>query len=346
MKFFCTDEEWSALQCRESRLSVVFRVLAALTPAVFLVLCLLVRTENARVMHPVMLITSGVLGAAAIIVYLLFLRPVRQEKRHLEMLRNGEKEILEGCLTVTGESFRIPKSVRVCRAVLEFGEEERPALLSIDERWADRLPADGTRVRLAAVHSYIAGIETVAAPEERSEVHARVSKVRKFFRGVSLVTSPLVLWVFFVLIFGSFIFYQITDTSPDRKISIYMDGAVQGEDRLAARMEKQLPDPIRMVKIHPFSYVMFGGDELKAADLFIVPDSKVQEYKDWFEPGDSWVLYEPGSGEGAAGATFLYEEGETYHLYIGAESIHREDGLARQAAEWLVSLKTEKEEIQ
>ena len=347
MNYFCTDGEWSALEGRERRLSAAFRILAALAPAVFIVLCLLVRTENARVMHAVMLGATAVPGAAAILVYLLLLRPVRRERKHLEMLRSGEKNILEGRLTVTGDSFRIPKSVRVRRVILNIGEEERPVLLNVDERWADRLPPDGTTVRLAAVHSYIAGLEDAGAEQDRGGADRKVSRVRAFFRGASLVVPPLILWLFFVLIFGSFVFYRITDTVPARKISIYMDGVTAGEDQLAARMEKRMEGPVRMVKIHPFSYMMFGGDELKAADLFIVPDSGAEAYRDWFAEGGGWLMYDPESGTAVAGDTFLYTadgKDEPYRMYIGAESPHLEDGLARRAAELLLSLETEKEE--
>ena len=357
MEFFCTDGEWQAAERKERRLTLIYRILLILTPLVFIVLCLLVRTGNARVMHPVMLSVTGALGAAAIIVYLLFLRPTRQEKRHMDMLRNGEKEILEGRITVTGESFRIPKSVRVCRVILEEGEEpestmpqrieeeKRPALLSIDERWACRLPADGTKVRLATVHNYIAGMETTEAGAARPDVSRKVSPVRRFLRGASLVTAPLVMWAFGAVIFGSFIFYQITDTRPEKKICIYMDGEMTGEDQLAARLEKLLPEPIRMVKIHPFSYVMFGGSELKAGDLFLVPDGKLSNYADWMETGESWILYDPEGGTAIAADTFLYTADgteDTWRLYIGAESVHREDGLAKEAAEQLIA--TEKKE--
>ena len=352
MDFFCTDGEWQAAERKERRLTLIYRILLILTPLIFIVLCLLVRTGNARIMHPVMLSVTGVLGAAAIIVYLLFLRPTRQEKRHMDMLRNGEKEILEGRITVTGESFRIPKSVRVCRVILEEGEEaepsmpasieeeRRPALLSIDERWACRLPADGTKVRLAAVHNYIAGMEAAAPDPARQAEGRKVSPARRFFRGASLVTAPLVMWAFFVLIFGSFVFYQITDTAAEKKITIYMDGAMTGEDQLAARLEEMMPEPIRMVKIHPFSYVMFGGNELRSADIFIVPDSRAHNYEGWFESGESRIVYDPENGRAVAGDTFLYTadgKNETWRLYIGAESVHREDGLARQAAEKLIS---------
>jgi len=349
MEFFCTDEEWLALERRERKRTAAFRIPAVLTPAVFVVLCLLTRTGNARVMHAVLLAVTGMLGGTAVAVYLLALRPVRQERKHLEMLRNGEKTILEGRLKVTGDSFRIPKSVRVRRVLLETGEaDERPVMLNVDERWVDRMPQDGSGIRAAAVHSYIAGVETVEPSDGDKMESRKTSRIRSFFRSISLVMPPLVLWIFFTVIFGSFVFYQITDTGPAWKITIFADGVTVGEDQLAARLEERLGDPIRMVRIHPFSYMMFGDEELKTADLYILPDSHVPQYADWLLPGSEGILmYDPASGYTVAGDVFLYTESgeapEPYRLYLGANAPHLEDGMAGQAAEQLIQMETEKE---
>ena len=345
MELFCTDEEWNRVESREKRYLLVFRILACMTPAVFVLLCLLIRTGNARVMHGVMLTVTAVLGSAGVIVYTLFLQPARQERNHLEMLRNGEKTYREGLLTVSGQGFRIPKSVRVRPVVLETGnEEERPALLNVDERWIGRMPPDGTTVRVAEVNGYIAGVESSVKPDGQREPNRKPSRVRGFFRAASAVTPLLVMWVFFTLIFGSFVFYRITDTIPARKITLFMDGETKGEDQLAARLEEGLEDPIRMVQIHPFSYMMFGTEALKAADLFIIPDSHLEQYGEWLAPGEESILmYDPDNGYSVAGEVFLYGAGETgaevYRLYIGAESPHLEDGLARRAAELLEEMK-------
>ena len=350
METFCTEREWLEIVNRERRWTVIFRILAVLTPAVFTVLCLLTRTGNARVMHGAMLAATAILGGAAIAVYTLQLRPARQERKHLEMLRKEQKTLMEGRLEVTVESFRIPKSVRVRRVILASGkEDERPALLNVDERWVDRLPPDGSLVRIAAVHSYIAGAETLEEKPGPKAEGRKVSRARAFFRGVAAVGPLLVLWAFFTVIFGSFVFYQITDTVPARKITLFIDGVTAGEDQLAARLEERLGDPIRMVKIHPFSYMMFGDEELKTADLYILPDSHREQYGEWLAPGDEGILmYDPESGAAVAGDTFLYtageEAGEVFRLYTGAKSPHLEDGMARQAAEKLIAIGMEKEE--
>ena len=101
-----------------------------------------------------------------------------------------------------------------------------------------------------------------------------------------------------------------------------------------------------MVQIHPFRYAMFGSAALQGADLFIVPDSDKNQFADWFaSESESFPVYDPETGISVAGTWILYSPGDTYRLYLGAESPHLKDGLARRAAELLVSITgPEKEE--
>lgn len=65
MEYFCTDREWLALERLERRRTAAFRILSVLTPILFVTLCLLIRTGNARVMHAVLLAVTGALGGSA-----------------------------------------------------------------------------------------------------------------------------------------------------------------------------------------------------------------------------------------------------------------------------------------
>ena len=55
------------------------------------------------------------------------------------------------------------------------------------------------------------------------------------------------------------------------------------------------------------------------------------------------TVHDPETGVSVAGTWLLYTPEETYRLYLGANSAHLEDGLARQGAELLINLKTEEE---
>ena len=342
MEWFCTDEELSALKRSERWLVIAFRVFVCLTAAVFIALCLMIRTENSGAMHWVLIASTTMFGWICIGLYFPGIREARIQIGHMEMLRDGTAEMREGRIALTRESIQIPKSIRIRKVLLDTGEEE-PKRLNMDEKWIRKLPSDGSLVHLAIVHSYIAGIETLEEAEGKTE--AREASRRPARRHMAALVLPLLgIWALASVFISSYVFYRITDTDPAYKITIYMDGETAGETRLAARLEKELGSLVRMVQIHPFRYFMFGSDVLKAGDLFIIPDSTRDQYEDWLAEGEeSWILYDPESGTEIAGDIFLYSGGGIYRLYIGAESPHLEDGLARQAAELLISTKTEKE---
>ena len=339
MEWFSTDAELSAWKKREKRLTAAFRILVCLTLVIFIVLCLLVRTENAQTMHAVLLAVTAVLGWICISVYELGVKEARTQSGHLDMLQKGEKDFRTGRLTLTRDSIQIPKSIRIRKVLLDSGEGD-PARLNLDERWVSRLPRDGSLVRLALVHSYIAGVETLETGSAEGGASRRPARIKKFGRLIPL----LGIWLLVAVIFGSFVFYRITDTDPAHKLTLYVDGEVRDEAQLAARLEKGLPEPIRLVQVHPFTYAMFGSDALRAADLYIVPDSEKEQFADWFAPGEEVLtVCDPDGIVAVADSWVLYTPGETYRLYIGAHSPHLADGLARQGAELLMALETKEE---
>ena len=152
MEWFCTDGEKTVLQQRERRLTAAFRILACFAAAVFIALCMVIRTDNMNTMHAVLIAVTAVSGWACIILYTAGVRETRTQLGHLNMLRDGEKEILEGTLTVTRETVQIPKSIRIRKVLLDTGGEE-PERLNLDDKWTSRMPPDGSRVRLAVSHS-------------------------------------------------------------------------------------------------------------------------------------------------------------------------------------------------
>ena len=344
MEWFCTDGARAAFRKRERRLSAAFAGTAGLAVATFIALCLMIRTENMNTMHRVLICVTAVMGWACIILYSAGVREARTQLGHLDMLRDGEKKTCEGVLTVTGESIQIPKSIRIRKVLLDTGAEE-PERLNLDEKWVSGMPPDGSRVRLAVSHSYIAGVETLEAGDAKNGEQGASRRPGRIRKAAKLV--PLLgIWAVAAVIFSSFVFYRITDTDAAHKITVYMDGTTARETELAARLEKGLAGQVRMVRIFPFSYAMFGSEALKTADLYIIPDSHLEQYGEWTAPGEkSYTVYDPETGVAVAGGTFLYTAGEDpqiYRLYLGAGSPHLQDGLARKAAEILAE--TEKEE--
>ena len=154
-----------------------------------------------------------------------------------------------------------------------------------------------------------------------------------------------VLWLLLSTVFWGWIFTSfVTDTAPGKKITIYVDAPEVADTALDIALEEHLPQGIRMVRVHPFSYAVFDTDALLNADIFIVPASRAAEYTDSFAPLRGPILeaeaarwerdgavyglrvFDAQAGAGAAGEFITYaapgQEGEDYYLFFGSRSLH------------------------
>ncbi len=308
----------------------------------FVALCLMTRTGNARTMLITTMVSVVLWGWCILAFWLFAAEPARAEARHLEGLSEEEAKTREGRITLDPEGFRIPKSVRVLKVRLET--EEETLSLNINEKYRTRVPPDGSRVRVQTARKFITGMELLekaADPVPRKQL-SLWKRVRngffKFFPGA-------VIWTMMAVILTGFVFTRITDTDPANKITIYADCKIQNAAELAEKLEKEMGDAVRMVKVHPFSFALFGTEQLKSADLYIVPDIRKAEYEEWLGTGEGWIMADPDSGLSVAGDYFLYDEGETsvFRMYPGEKSVHTEDGLAEQAAELLLAMGNKEE---
>ena len=167
-----------------------------------------------------------------------------------------------------------------------------------------------------------------------------------------------VFWALLSTILWAWIFTIITDTVPEKKVTLY----VQTEDcrsvELSLKLEEDKPQGIRMIKVHPFSYAVFGDQELLEADLYAVKEAEAEAMLQGFAPLDGEGLDTGGrelyirdgvcygvklSGpeEAGAAASYMgYEPGESYYLFFNANSLHLSggDGAALRVAEALLKL--------
>ena len=178
------------------------------------------------------------------------------------------------------------------------------------------------------------------------------------FRNIWSQLHRFVFWALLSTILWAWIFTLITDTVPEKKVTLY----VQTEDcrsvELTLKLEENKPEGIKMIKVHPFSYAVFGDRELREADLYAVKGAEAEAMLSSFAPldGDSLdtggrelyirdgVCYGvklSGPGEAGAAASYMgYEPGESYYLFFNAESLHlgSSDGAALRVAEALLKL--------
>ncbi len=153
----------------------------------------------------------------------------------------------------------------------------------------------------------------------------------------------LILWLMFSIFLWGFVFNLITDAPPAEKITLCVDAETPGAVQLAVQLEENLNGNVRMVKVLPFTYAMFDSGTLANADLFIVPVSHAETYRDWFAPvpedmRDQSVLLEmdgvpfgvlaynafTGAGIAKDRIRYVFPNGqpEDFYLFFGKRSVH------------------------
>ncbi len=162
----------------------------------------------------------------------------------------------------------------------------------------------------------------------------------RFLKNVFSQLHTFVLWLLASALFWGWIFTIVTDTSPEKKVTVYCRVPAIQDTALAAALEEDMPEGLRMIKVHSFEYVMFGTDEFDRGDVFIVPASEEADFvKDLLpvEGGQPAKVYDAAAGEGAATEYIQYGD-EDYYMYLGSGSVHLEDGAALAVARAILAM--------
>ncbi len=137
------------------------------------------------------------------------------------------------------------------------------------------------------------------------------------------------LWLLASALLWGVVFSYVTDAPPEKKVTVFIDTEECREIPLREELEKSMPEGIRMIQVHRFSYAMFNEQTLLDADIFIVPESSIEDYHESFLPAPGKTVREGGvlafdaaSGKGAAASYIRYEPGENYYLFFGVNSLH------------------------
>lgn len=150
-----------------------------------------------------------------------------------------------------------------------------------------------------------------------------------------------VAWAILSAMFWTWIFTFVTDTTADKKITVYCHvPKVQGVE-LAVRLEENMPDGLKMIKVHSFDYVMFNVDSINDGDIYIIPASEREPFAEDLVPvgeENGVKVYDCETGIGTAMEYISYGN-EDYYLFLGAGSAHLEDGKALIVAEALLAMK-------
>ena len=286
-----SPEEARLFRHRASRTRLCVFLLFAFATLAAVLLCCFAGTRTALLFQWLAVGEFTLLGWTAILLYALVTRPSLAEASHMEAILASSPETRTGLLTLSGSFFAIPKSVTVCGASLDTGAETLS--LSVDAARLDRLPAASFPAEVQTVRKFITAIRPLS-PEEAAALSlpapasadARNPRPHSpsLFRRVLSLLPMLIVWAMLSLLLWCWVFSWAMDAPPAQKITLFVNGAVTHGEQLAATLEEALPAGLRLVQVRPFSYAMMDGGPLRAADLYILPESDLDTWLDWFAP--------------------------------------------------------------
>ncbi len=168
-----------------------------------------------------------------------------------------------------------------------------------------------------------------------------------------------VLWALLSVLLWGWIFMLRMDTSRDKKVTLFIDVPQVDIQGLTLELEKDLPEGIKLVKIHPFSYAdAFDFGDLDSADMYILTADDIDRSHDKLAPVDNekytgcycieGVAYGipvhiSGENTGCAASYIEYSEDQrncSHYLCFNGKSIHigSKDNAAFEIAETIFAM--------
>ena len=351
-------EDLSRLEKKIERERVWIWVLAGATLALCVLFCCLTDSRNAGVMERAAEICSCLGGWLVIYRRIFGLQEAKHERDHAEHLLEAPRTSLRGKLTITKERMRIKNSIRF--RVLQLDDGEQLRRLKVNETRVKLLrPFDGKEVTLQPADGYVAAIGGEDVPALPGKT-GRGRSLADFLKNIWSQLHRFVLWFILSTILWAWIFTLVTDTTPAKKVTIYVQAEACQDVALGEKLEESKPEGIRMIRAHLFSYALFDTQEALNADLYVIPASQAEGFLDSFAPIDGEELdlgdrelfirdgkrygvkiHDAATGESVAGDYLVYAPGEDYYLFFNAKSLHlgSGDGAALRVAEALLRLK-------
>ena len=116
---------------------------------------------------------------------------------------------------------------------------------------------------------------------------AYASKTGKAGRALRNVFRQLLLYMLCIILSAIaviFIFGRITDTAPEKKVTVFIEAPSIKCAELETVLDEDLPEGIKLVKVHSFDYDFFGFSGGNEADIYIVGSENAEKYIDNFAP--------------------------------------------------------------
>ena len=320
-------------------------VVIALYAAIFIaeiVFILMLTTENKSRLIYWMMGVSIAVGWVAIYFRVFRYSRGKAEADHARNMLEGEREEISGTLKLTDEVLRIKKSITLRKAELYNSDGRHRLNVHVDR--AAQIP-EGL-VTVWTVSNYIVAFEAPESAEPSGKGPRK--KHFKFLRNIFSQLHAFAFWAILSIILWGWLFSNVTDVARAKKVEIFINAYDLQYTELRLELEKDMPENIKMVKVHLFTDALFGDKTFLNADIYIVKASEAEELRESFL-GEGIKVYDAATGKGAADGYISYwvpgTESEDYYLFYGANSVHtgKQDTAAYQVAERFMEIGKEAE---
>lgn len=168
----------------------------------------------------------------------------------------------------------------------------------------------------------------------------------RFIKNLLSQVHIYLIWILLSIIFWAWIFTFVTDAPAPEKVVVFVEAPRVEYRLMSARLEENLPQGIRMIKVHPFTYAMFDEGQIAEADILIVRESGLEamseDLADMTLEGD--IYYIEGrpvalKASGAASEYITYAPDEDCWLVFPARGAHLGDGAAEAVAEAIIAMR-------
>lgn len=116
------------------------------------------------------------------------------------------------------------------------------------------------------------------------------------------------LWLLISVFLWAFVYFLITDTTREKKVTIYVDAPEVRAEAMADALELNKPEGIKMIKAYPFSYAAFNSLAVGSGDIYIMSESAIMNNLD--------VLCPIGNEFAAHSENGFYVDGSLYGICL------------------------------
>ncbi|MCD8118158.1 MAG: hypothetical protein LUE29_01465 [Lachnospiraceae bacterium] len=153
-----SEEQEQHQKTKAKAWTVAAEVIAGASLVGCIVCCVLTTTATAEQMMQTATILSTLGGWFVIFAVTAQILPNRRQAQHEANVLEGERAMDTGIITVEPEVLQIPKSIAICKVVVDTGTEKKRLSIRADKAKLLK-ERDGQNLILYTVYGYIAAFE-------------------------------------------------------------------------------------------------------------------------------------------------------------------------------------------